>query len=179
MRGKLGGYVAMVLLCVCAFTGCAWDRRSSVHLAAGEVFLLPVPFVRQEPGQCAVAALSAAFDYLNIAHDGIEQIFDPQQRGTKVVSLLQYSNQYTTTRVQRLGYAGITGILQSGRPLIILRKENNTYHYMIVKGFIPSSRKLIVNDGYLENVAIPGPEAESGVKADIAIIFAQSDAGAS
>ena len=55
-----------------------------------------------------------------------------------------------------------------------MRKINGRYHYSVVKGFIATERKIVVNDGYNENVILIIQENGTGEDAGIAIVFGQA-----
>ena len=134
-------------------------------------FLLPLKFQKQEPDKCAIAALSSVLNYLGVSYSGIDKIYSEEEKGTKLITLVNYANQYVHTDVQRVGYGEIAGHARKGRPVIVMRKIGQRYHYYAVKGFVRNERKIIVNDGYDENVLLRVTENGASQDADIGIIF--------
>lgn len=140
-------------------------------------FLLPVKFYKQEPNKCAIAALSSVLDYFDIEYSDINKIYSEKDKGTKLITMVNYVNQYLNTDVKRIGYAEIEEILLRRKPIIIMRNVNSGFHYYVVKGFIPSQRKLIVSDGYNENVILTMNDKVSDKQVEVAIIFGRDKRG--
>lgn len=154
------------------FIGCA--KKNMISDADLEnAFLLPVKFHKQEPNKCAVAALSSVLDYFDIEYSGIDTIYSERDNGTKLITMVNYANQYINTDVKRIGYKEIEEIILAKKPLIIMRNVNSGYHYYVVKGFIPGARRLIVSDGYNETILLSTDNEVSDKKIEVAVIFGQ------
>lgn len=164
---------ALIIFAAVILSGCAHKNILTVN-EMGNAFLLPIKFQRQEPDKCGIAALSSVMDYLNIKYSGIHKIYSKEDKGTRLITMVNYSNRYIDTRVERMGYEAMVDNLLQGKPFIIMKKNNSQYHYFVVKGFIITERKIVVNDGYNENVILSIQEDGTGEDAGIAVVFGQA-----
>lgn len=151
--GKLSSIPA-VLFAIISLNGCVTTQNILPYREADNAVLLPVEFREQEPDKCGVAALSSIFEFFDIDFSEIDKIYSEDEKGTKLITLLNYSDEYITTSVIRAGYKEIVEIILQGKPLIVMQKTKNGFHYSVVKGFIKNERKIVVNDGYRENVIL-------------------------
>ena len=90
-----------------------------------------------------------------------------------VISIVNYANRYLNTHSERIGYEKIVRTLKKGNPLIIMRRHDKGNHYYVVKGYIVNEKKIVVNDGYKEDVILPMPDKISATDTDVAIIFSK------
>lgn len=160
----------VAILAAALIGGCAQQRVLTIK-ETKDAFLLPVKFQKQEPNKCGVVALSSILDYFGIEYSEIEKIYNEEEKGTKLITLVNYSNEYIDTRAKRIGYEEMVENLSQGSPLILMRRVNGRYHYFVIKGFLTTQRTVIVNDGYMENVVLDVQENRAGKEADIAVIF--------
>ena len=143
--------------------------------AVTQTFTLPVKFYKQKPDQCGVAALKSVLEYFNVrySHKELNKIFNKDINGTKVISIVNYANKHLNTHSKRIGYEQMVRILKKGDPLIIMRRHDEGNHYYVVKGYIVNEKKIVVNDGYKEDVILPMPDKRSATDTDVAIIFSK------
>jgi hypothetical protein len=172
LRGKILRGVVAILAAAALMNGCVHRRVLTIN-ETKDPFLLPVKFQRQEPNECGVAALSSILDYFGIEYSEIEKIYNEEEKGTKLITLVNYSNNYIDTGVKRVGYEEMVESLSRGSPLILMRRVNGRYHYFVVKGFLTTQRTVVVNDGYKENVVLDVQEYGAGGEADIAVLFGE------
>jgi ABC-type bacteriocin/lantibiotic exporter with double-glycine peptidase domain len=163
--------VCINLISGCGITKCNTSKGILSNDEMNNAFLLPVKFYKQkEPDKCGVTALKTVLDYFNIDYSDIESIFNKDIKATRLITIINYANKYLDAHTERIGYGKMVKILRNGSPVIILRKYEKGNHYYVVKGFILDERKIVVNNGYEENVILPASVAETD---DIAVIFNQ------
>ena len=155
-------------------TGCASKKLLSKS-ESDRTFMVPVKFYSQEEqGKCGVVALKAVLDFYGIKYGNIDSLYNEEINGTKVISIVNYAREYAGNylyaRTERVGYDEIVAIIRAGDPMIILKKDNDIKHYSVVKGFFLDERRIIVNDGYDENVVITLSKKDTESEY-IAIIF--------
>lgn len=176
---KIGTIISRALILLVAaslMAGCgAAKGRSSKKLltkaSIDNIFLLPVKFHRQnEKNRCGIVALRSVLDFYEVDHEGIERIFNAELNATRLISIVNYADRYLDTRTERLGYEEIAKIVKGGDPVILLQKVDGNNHYSVVKGFVVGEEKIIINDGYNENVVVSLSD-ESAICNNIAIIF--------
>lgn len=160
----------IIIFATALVSGCAHKNILTIH-EMSHAFLLPIKFHRQETDKCGIAALSSVLEYLGVPYSGIETIYSKSDGGTKLITLVNYANKYVDTDIQRVGYGEILGHMLKRRPMIVMRKLGQGYHYYVVKGFVMNDRKIVVNDGYEENVLLSVTENGASKDADIGIIF--------
>lgn len=174
LRGDLvkNKFLLILLLATSLLMGCATSKSILADANFKNVVLLPVKFQRQEPDKCGITALASVMEYFNIEYSEIEQIYDHQEKGTKLITMINYSNKYIDTYMAHVGYEEIAKNIMQKKSLIIMRKNKvGGYHYFIVKGIILNEKKIVVNDGYDENVILDVTEDGKGKKADTALLF--------
>jgi len=153
--GKLSSILA-VLFAIISLNGCVTTQNILPYREADNAVLLPVEFREQEPNKCGIAALSSVFDFFDIyfSESEMEKIYSEDEEGTKLITLVNYSDEYITTTVKHAGYEEMVKIVLQGKPLIIMQKTKTGFHYSVVKGFMKNEKKIIINDGYRENVIL-------------------------
>lgn len=162
--------IQAVFLTVVFLNGCVTKNALS-YSKAGNAVLLPVEFRKQEPNKCGVAALSTIFEFLDIDFSEMEKIYSEDEKGTKLIALLNYSDEYITTSAIHAGYEEMVKIILQGKPLIIMQKTKIGFHYSVVKGFMKNERKIIVNDGYRENIILSLAGDGNNSKVFTAVVF--------
>lgn len=171
LREKSILIIALVSL-LALTVGCATTKSILADADINNTILLPIEFQKQEPDKCGITALASVMEYLNIEHSDIEQIYDQREKGTKLITMINYSNKYIDTYMAHVGYEEIAKNIMQKKSLIIMRKNKvGGYHYFIVKGIILNEKKIIVNDGYDENVILDVAEDGKSKNADTALLF--------
>jgi len=146
--------VPAVFLATAFLNGCVTAKNALSYSKANNAVLLPVKFRKQEPDKCGVAVLSSVFEFFNIDYSEMGKIYSEDEKGTKLITLVNYSDEYITTSVIRASYEEMVKIILQGKPLIIMQKTKSGFHYSVVKGFMKNERKIIVNNGYRENIIL-------------------------
>ena len=112
-----------------------------------------------------------------VGYENIESIYNEDIGATKVITIINYANRYLKARTERIGYDKMSELLRARGPIILLRKRDGVNHYYVVKGFLANERKIVVNDGYDEDVILPAQSLQSEQDMDIAIIFNKKGEG--
>ena len=139
---------ALVLI---AGTGCA--GRSDVRIVdPGQgVELTATPFFAQEKYQCGPAALAMLLGASGVSvlpDDLVSAVYLPGRQGSLQVELAAAARQRGRIPYPVVpGLAGLTGQIQSGRPVLVLQnlglKRWPFYHYAVVIGVHPPDRVVL------------------------------------
>lgn len=165
-------FLLILLLATSLLMGCATSKSILADANFKDVVLLPVKFQKQEPDKCGITALASVMEYFNIEYAEIAQIYDQREKGTKLITMINYSNKYIDTYMAHVGYEEIAKNIMQKKSLIIMRENKvGGYHYFIVKGIILNEKKIIVNDGYDENVILDVAEDGKSKMSDTALLF--------
>jgi len=166
--------VLLTVLTACA-TGLPRLEPLGAH-RINKATLIDVPFYSQAPEACASTALRSILEYHNIAYGGPQML--PPPGFTKTVTVVNFAGKFMDASVTRMDLDGIKAEIDAGRPLMLLRQYEHTGHYYLVKGY--AAGKLVVNDGYRENLLLGPANQKSSIntdsldnKGDIVIIFSK------
>jgi len=144
---------------------CAHQTPVTEDLAArsyGVVELAETPFFPQEKYQCGPAALATVLNHSGIAvtPDAITpKVYLPERRGSLQPELIAAARHY-----HRLPYvidptlSAIVDELNAGHPVLVLQNlglaRYPVWHYAVVIGYEPESRKLILRSGNTERLEL-------------------------
>jgi tetratricopeptide (TPR) repeat protein len=132
--------------------------QSTPHAEFPSVELAAVPFFPQTRYQCGPAALATVLSFSGVAAEVealAEQVYVPGRKGS-----FQFELKAAARRLGRIPYEldggleSLTAEVAAGRPVLVLQNLGlgwlPTWHYAVVVGFEPESRRVILRSGRQE-----------------------------
>jgi ABC-type bacteriocin/lantibiotic exporter with double-glycine peptidase domain len=139
--------IAAVSVACALLSGCLHSRPDD--------FILAVPFHRQAPHECGVAALRMVLDFYGMAYDPAAvraHVFLPAVKGTLPAVVADEALRLgLDASIQSLSQADLVQQVAQGRPVIILlapppgSSEPQTGHLAVVAGVSPDERSIFLH----------------------------------